>query len=649
MARFYRSFETASADFRMGFKLFLYSVFFGIIFMLFVDVLIYKNINNRFTSIGLPGSTFKNYLFTNLIVKKFDFLSKHMNILPEKLYRDKLKWKKMKRINYNKNIETLFASFPERKKEILKNSIKDLKRYFKLGFLLIPIFSIFFITIFYFLSKKMKSTKFVRGKKKLKFLNLKEKIEEDLKDEKYALNILGIKFPVDVELSRFIVAGMTRVGKSVLLSQIMNEIMKRQKKFKLNEKSIIYDYSGDYVKAFYRPNEDYLFSPYDQRCLEWRLFNEIEQYKDIDMICKSLFAPPANISDDKAIWYIWAENVFRMILLHLEIERISKGKDHITNLEILEFCNLPLSNMKSKLEDSLPPVERDGIAFIDATGENQDRSKSVISVMKSRILFLRDVKDGDFSFRKYIRSSENKNLFILNIQKFELIFSPLLTFVIDVMAREILSLDSVINPMERIIHLFLDEFGRLEKLSSIFAYITNSAKYGGRLWLGVQDYGEVIDKYGKNLIRTLKNNFQTKVILRTIDSETSQDHAKDLGQTENLRIFDSRQMSPESIGDRVSMNEQKDKDFLFLPSEISMLPKLSGILDVAGYGNSNIKIERKFFKGKNPYFIERKVFVKDIYYKYQEDIAKDLAKIDLQKKQKKLNMKMKKLNTLREE
>ena len=85
--------------------------------------------------------------------------------------------------------------------------------------------------------------------------------------------------------------------------------------------------------------------------------------------------------------------------------------------------------------------EMGALKHIDKADSNQ--AASVVSILQERLTFFRYLtdRDGAFSFRKFIQDeAERRSLFLMNIPQYEAIFRPLMTFVIDIMTREVLSL-----------------------------------------------------------------------------------------------------------------------------------------------------------------------------------------------------------------
>ena len=87
-------------------------------------------------------------------------------------------------------------------------------------------------------------------------------------------------YPYQAECQHTLVVGANGVGKTVLISELVEQIRKR------GDKAIIYDKKGDYTKWFYDPQKDKILNPFDKRSEEWNLLAEIEHMGTIKQIAK---------------------------------------------------------------------------------------------------------------------------------------------------------------------------------------------------------------------------------------------------------------------------------------------------------------------------------------------------------------------------
>ena len=462
-----------------------------------------------------------------------------------------------------------------------------------------PVFGIGYFILFAWINKRTEKTQFVRGTDLIPFKDLKAKLDAAIGEEKTEapLRLGEALLPDSVSRRHMLVLGTSGTGKSVSLNRHIASL--RQKK----GKCVIYDVKGEFCGKHYSDG-DIIFYPFDARSIPWNFFNEVRDYPDLDILSTSLYEPPKDSRD--TYWYNAARDVFRTGLFYLYEQNMK------TNKHICDFFAQPLQTILTKLI-SLPSTERGALKHIDKSDSNQ--AASIISILQERIAFFRYLVDvnGDFSFRDYI-SRENDarykgNLYMMNIRRYDAIFKPLMTFVMDVMIREVLSLS---DSFERRITFLIDEFGSLAKLPSVFDFLTMARSKGGFLVIANQDLGSVSNTYGNDLKETFFNNFNVHYIFRIIDPTTSEFLSKAFGEREVIKKFNSSSFSPNDMGDRFTLGEQEKLEKIILPTEFQSLEDFHTYLKIANFGTSYMKTKRKFMKTKTDEFIQRQFTIEQV-------------------------------------
>lgn len=582
--RGYEKHETFWADLRMYFAMFLRAFFLGAFLQI---VLLFWAINRidqpvfiSGTNTVMPPSVFATYHFnwTGFIV---DGYADVPAILQP--YADG--YKKLRLDTYKKFVDWLTDG------EYTRQHVKLLKMY-HLSYLSYSL-SILYLVLFYASAKTAKDERFIRGAQIMSLKALNKKLAAEAKKNQLScLKVGETILPCDMEPKHILILGASGSGKGVLLNQLAARIALRKQYFKTKEKVIYYDVKGEFISKQWQDG-DIIFNPFDSRSIGWNIFNEIEIAPDLDVIRYSLFAAP----DAKDVyWYDCAGEVFRTGLVWL------KTNGYTTNAEIWEFFSQPLANIIAAFQ-TLPPSEQSALKHIDQ--KDSPASASIISILQQRIQFFRYLvgRDSDFSFHKYIRDKNcTNNLFILNIEQYASIFKPLMSLVIDMMIRETLSLPDDFN---RRTFFVLDELGTLNRLDSIIKLETVGRSKGACLICANQDLGRIEETYGRANLKTFFNNFNTNFIFRIREPETAEFLSKAIGEQQLIKTSLSRQMSPNSIGDRKSMNESEKTERLIMPTEFQNLPDLTAIINVANYGISKITIPPKFYPERNKGFIMR--------------------------------------------
>lgn len=459
-------------------------------------------------------------------------------------------------------------------------------------FTIFPVIIFLWFFILKKFSKKKGSDKMLRGATLLPFQDFCKRLESMNLPTGFTLG--GLNLPRDFETSHFLVLGTTGSGKSVLLNQLLAQVSSR------NEKAIIYDVKGEFLSKHGKPDnkDNLIFYPFDTRSLRWSVFNEIRHKPDFDMIATALLQPPKEASENK-YWYDAARDVFRAGMLFLYMNNMKKNRD------IIDFFNKPMAEIVASIS-SLPLEERSALKHID--GDSKP-AMGVMSTLQAGIPFLRYIadQDGDFSFREFIRDQKDRrHLYLLNIRNYEPIFKPLMTFVVDIMTREVLSLP---DDREKRIFFLVDEFASLGRLSSIFDFISMARSKGGSMILANQDLGAIESIYGRPLLKTFYNNLNNKFILRIEDPETSKFLSEAFGEREIIKKMESRSMSPGDFGDRHTISDQDKTEKVILQSQFQDLKDFQAYIKIGKIGISKFKIPVNFFDKKMPHFqIDERAF-----------------------------------------
>ncbi len=461
-------------------------------------------------------------------------------------------------------------------------------------------FMIFYILYFFIRSKSLKDDRFLRGTKILTAkemgARLKSVCEAESLTDGWGMNIKvgDMYLPRESEQKHTLILGSTGTGKTVFFNQIIRQTIKRQEKVTVNEKSIIYDIKGELLSKHFRPDSDIIFYPFDKRSSGWSFMNEIRTYADFDVVSSSLFEPPKDSKD--IYWYNAAKDIFRAGLFYLFSKSVSdNNRVDVRNNMIWDFFTLPVNEILDALKSGLPPREKGALKHI----ENPDspQAASVLSVLQERISFFKYIYDsfGDFSFRQFIKEKRNRNLYLLNIKQNDSVFRPLMTFVIDIMIRETLSLPDIKLAADRRINFFIDEFGSLSKMSSIFDFLIMARAKGGALYVVNQDLGSISDIYGKDKKETFFNNFNTNFIFLINDPSTAEFISRAFGEQELIQKSGDRQISPNSLGDTYTHREQYKINKVLLPSQFIELEPFRCYFKYSGVGFTKINVDKLFF------------------------------------------------------
>ena len=391
------------------------------------------------------------------------------------------------------------------------------------------------------------------------------------KEKEYRKNSIIIK--KEDETSHFMFIGQSGTGKSVLSSQVFEQLKRR------GSKMIVHDNKMDYTAKFYNPTRDLIFNPLDQRGLGWSIMNDIDNLVDIESIAHSLF--PKEVSNSDPFWIDSARTLFIEILKYAKVNHITK------NSELFEMLS---SNRRYIMDEIDTNLVRNLLS-------SEKQGSSILSVLNQYAKSIEYLKDGDFSVKKWIKSSINNTIFITNNKNIQEMIAPLLTLFIDLTSKQLLSLE---DDFQRRVYFVLEEMGMLNKLSSIVDLITNGRSKGASVLISIQDLSRLEELYGKEF-NTLFANCNTKIFFRIGDKFTVQ-YIKDYAGT-----FDAKKVDESVPLKSGEDNSSRNLRFHVAKEDILQIGKLTTLQDRV------FLVKPKSFDK----YLELKTYIKP-YEKYNE-------------------------------
>ena len=426
--------------------------------------------------------------------------------------------------------------------------------------------------------------------------------------ETTALPFGSVNMPVAAEPKHCFIVGRPGTGKTVCMSAILNHLKNR------NARTIIYDTKGDYLSKFYDPEHDLIFNPLDSRSLGWNLFNEVETIMDVDAIAASLIPP--HIANNDPFWSDAARSVFSGILhnLYQENER--------TNRDIWEMITSEGKHISSVLK--LTRGGEAGHRFIENPESNQALGVFAVLMQHTKCFEYMADCEGKFSVKDWLERGQGM-IFITNYADVKDTLKPILSLFIDLMGRKLLSLP---DSTHRRVFFLVDEFGTLQRLSTILDLLTLSRSKGGCVFIGVQDFGKIDTLYSREIRQSIVNACGSSVTFAVAD-ESAKIASNNIGETEFMDSERSFSMGVKNWRDGTNLSQRKRKEHLFLASDISNLPDLTGIVKFPNYNYVISKWEYKAHPTINPPMVVRDDLLIESIIKEQEKIRQQLEDQEL--------------------
>jgi len=369
------------------------------------------------------------------------------------------------------------------------------------------------------------------------------------------LTLGGVPIPVAAEPYHFLMSGSTGTGKSVAMGALLENLRAR------GDTVILVDSGGDFLSKHYDANTDFVFNPYDDRCIGWSPTAEMQGAWDATAMARSIV--PDGSGDAKE-WNGYAQTFVSSVLRRLwETQRLTL-KDFLYYVQAA----------------SIPELSELLVGTAAMSQLAADRTFGSIRTIAGNYVAAYDYLPTDqqtFSVAEMIRAEHSGVLFVTYRDDQLDSLRNLIACLLDVAARTILSLTP--DP-ERRIWLIIDEFASIGKVQSIEAMATKARKAGGCLVLGIQSVAQLKDRYGEHGAQTILSCLSTWLVLRCSDADTAEYMSKYIGEAEVKRT--QQGSSTSDTGESQSWNEQSTTQRVVLGSQIQAFPNLTGLLKLAG-------------------------------------------------------------------
>lgn len=402
------------------------------------------------------------------------------------------------------------------------------------------------------------SDDFLRGQKLVDAKTLAEQIKNPS-----PIKIGGIAIPENLLARNILAVGSVGGGKSQVIEQIIEDARCWKKKM------VIYDKTGELTQKFFRPGIDVLLSPLDARCADWSIFSDLRQITDPAMV--STFFVPENKDTKDPVW----DNAARMLLEDLIVIVRNDGGSMSDILHIItQYTLQELSNLLT-----LHKAPSCGTIHPGNVGPSGSVRFTLISQPAIRFFRFFDDTNASFSVRDFIRREDDACLFLVSSPTQQHVARPFISAWVDLALTEAMSMP----PTTDIRLMFiLDELQSMSKLKALEIALTEGRKYGIVSVCGIQNLSHMDEIYGENMTKVFVANMQNKIVLRTEEESSARRMADTLCKEEVEEVNESLSFGVESSKDGATLGGKRAERHLVTPSEIMVLPDLTGYLKIAG-------------------------------------------------------------------
>ncbi|MEM7498147.1 MAG: type IV secretion system DNA-binding domain-containing protein [Pseudomonadota bacterium] len=374
--------------------------------------------------------------------------------------------------------------------------------------------------------------------------------------------------------------GTTQTGKSLSLRRWLREIERR------GDMAVVFDKVGDFTEGFFESERgDVLLNPLDRRCPHWSPWAEIRDDSKAMRIARSLI--PSVLGENNFV-HAAAQDLFAALLT-----RVGRMPDRSLEKLLLIALTMGRAQKAELLRGSSAAKHFEGE---HRSGHDVDATMAVFT-QALRFLPKGSGGDADFSIRDFLagtvadleRGSRGRRrcaqgerppwLFIASNQRQLPALRPLLSVLLDAVADTILSLPP---NRDRRLWLILDEVQSLQKLPSLPPLLTECAKYGACVCVGLQNMGQLRAAYGRDTAETVLSLFNTKAFFRMPEPETAAWVERSIGNAVIEHVHEGMRYATSSTMDGAQISMSRTTEPIVMAGDIMRQPDLHLYLMLPG-------------------------------------------------------------------
>ena len=192
---------------------------------------------------------------------------------------------------------------------------------------------------------------------------------------------------------------------------------------------------------------------------------------------------------------------------------------------------LPIDAYMDKLPDSHPAKKLMAIAKL--APDKMGGSFYTAALTTLRLFITNDIynmtKESEFSLSDVGAKLKQALFFILPDQKTT--YYPIVTLLVSQQYEQLVTYAKKCgNRLPHRVNYILDEFGNFAAISDFQTKMTVAGGYGVRWNLFIQDFNQLIDKYGQEVAKIIQGNCHYWIYLHSQDNSTNEEISKSMGK-----------------------------------------------------------------------------------------------------------------------
>ena len=385
------------------------------------------------------------------------------------------------------------------------------------------------------------------------------------------LTLAGIAIPALDETKHFKLIGTTGTGKSTAIRELLAGAIRR------GDRAVIADPDGGYLAHFYdRHRGDVILNPFEPHSVKWDWYAEIHNSYDVEQLASGLIPSSSDASGQE--WRGYARTFLTAVARRCHQ---SGWRDPAELWRLLAVASC----------DELRPVVAGTPAqpFLDPEKSRRFRSiRGVAGSAMAALEYIQSQRAAGFSVRQWVRTLTHPGVLFIPYKAGQI--AALRSMIANWMRLAIFESMSQQENSDQRLWFVIDELDALGAIEGLKDALARLRKFGGRCILGFQSLAQVSSTYGAGDAQTIVENCGNSLILRCSGSEnggTSHFASRLIGEREIVRRQLSHGRDREgpfaARGSRrsTSASDQHVVEMAVMPSELEMLPDLSGYLKKA--------------------------------------------------------------------
>lgn len=369
--------------------------------------------------------------------------------------------------------------------------------------------------------------------------------------------LVGLPLPTSALGMGILALGSPGSGKSMAIHDLMLQVFARKKK------CVIYDYSGEFYQAHFRPGVDHFFNPALEGSVTWSLFGELNYSYDADTLARA-FLPPLGTANSGEFFRDAARALFSVLVARLA----QRGAVNTADLA-RAFLEMPAEEMDHLIQKS--------VASSSIGGDSKQQRQGVLSSIAIYLNGIAAVGKGRWTVRDWLAKDDDSRLFILNTKDTAAMFAPMYRLMLSVAFGHIAARGEIV--FEDRFWFFLDELHQLGDIQ-LDEQLATVRKFGVCAVTGLQSDSQLVANMGQARADTLMNCLNTSLLLLAQEGSLQQREAKRLGELEVNTVNRNQALAVAEARDGAGLNNLESQKWVVMPSEFGTLKPLTGYIKI---------------------------------------------------------------------